>query len=112
MPQMVKIELNPDFKSDDAKIQAAYNDLKKSKPPTLEVSYLTAKENVALSGGMYRIAADRPKGVKANPRALEDMDSEELKLILVSMGIKTQKQMRRDDVIRLVSKKMDEIEIV
>ncbi len=51
------------------------------------------------------------KTIAPGPRALEDVSSEELKVMLVTLGIKTQKQMKRDDIIGLIRRKLAEIEV-
>mgnify|MGYP003558917169 CR=1 FL=1 len=79
----------------------------------LNVASFTARENVKNSKGMLTFYAPEPVAAAAPaPRRLEDMDMDELKLSMLSLGIKTQKKMKRDDVIRLIRDRMSEVEIV
>lgn len=103
MPLMVTIVPNPDYPD---KQSAAY----KAAVP-VKVTYIQAMENIHRSNGMYVIEPEAPKTMAPGPRALEDMGSEELKVMLVSLGIKTQKQMKRDDIIGLIRRKLAEIEV-
>lgn len=116
MPTMVTLEPNPLFlagKDKDGYVQAnkaAYAEAVKRGP--FEVEYSTALDNIALSRGMYRLAVADPAKDETPVRKLEEYTNDELKLALVSMGIKTEKQMKRNDIIDLIYKKMGEIEIV
>ncbi len=110
MPKMVKLAANPAFKpatdADKAALAAA-----KAKGP-VEYDYVTAMENVANGNGLYAIAPDVAETQSMAPRRLEDMSLEELKVMMLSLGIKTEKQMRRADVERLIRSRMAEIDIV
>lgn len=106
MPKMVTMVPNPDYKPSTAAEKAAFD---KAQP--FVVSFIQAMENIQLSKGMYMIQPEAAKTVAPGPRALEDMSSEELKVMLVSLGIKTQKQMKRDDIIGLIRRKLAEIEV-
>lgn len=110
MPKMVKLAANPAFKpatdADKAALAAA-----KAKGP-VEYDYVTAMENVANGNGLYVIVHDVAETQSMAPRRLEDMSLEELKVMMLSLGIKTEKQMRRADVERLIRSRMAEIDIV
>lgn len=110
MPKMVKLAANPAFKpatdADKAALAAA-----KAKGP-VEYDYVTAMENVANGNSLYVIVPDVAETQSMAPRRLEDMSLEELKVMMLSLGIKTEKQMRRADVERLIRSRMAEIDIV
>lgn len=110
MPKMVKLAANPAFQpatdADKAALAAA-----KAKGP-VEYDYVTAMENVANGNGLYVIVPDVAETQSMAPRRLEDMSLEELKVMMLSLGIKTEKQMRRADVERLIRSRMAEIDIV
>jgi hypothetical protein len=110
MPIMVKLAANPAFKSTDPVATEAWK-VAKAKG-TIEVDYVTAMENIQLSGGIYSIIPEATTAPAPGPRRLEDMTLEELKVIMLSLGIKTEKQMKRSDIERLVRSKMAEIDIV
>lgn len=110
MPTMVTLAANPAYKPTE-ETKSVFADIKKKGP--FSVDYVTAMENMTNSGGMYAIvASETDQPVKAEPRRIEDMTSDELKVVMLSLGIKTEKQMKRADVVRLVQSKMAEIDIV
>lgn len=110
MPQMVKLAANPAFK-ETAETKDAYAHAKKQ--GQMLVDYVTAIENVQNSNGMYAIVPEGPVApTPMAPRSLDDMDLTELKVMMLSLGIKTDKQMKKGDVIRLIKAKMEEIDIV
>lgn len=113
MPRMLKIGPNDNFKlSKDASPdeKAAWAKIKAERPKL--VSYVSAMEAIRNSGNMYRtIIDDYPEPTEPGPRRLEDYTLDELKVMLISLGIKTEKQMKRDDVIGLIRRKLDEVEI-
>lgn len=108
MPKMVKLAANPAFKPSESQ-KAAYDAAKKAGP--VDMDYVTAMENIQLSEGMYAILPEEPGTPATAPRRLEDMDLTELKVLMLQLGIKTEKQMKKSDVISLVRRKMDEISI-
>lgn len=109
MPAMVKLAPNPAFKATE-ETKADY-DAAKAKG-VMVVEYVTAMENIANSGGMYAIVAENAEAPASSvPRLLEDMTLDELKIMMLSLGIKTEKKMARKDVEALVRSRMAEIEI-
>ncbi|MFV1593278.1 hypothetical protein VWZ88_12520 [Phaeobacter sp. JH20_36] len=115
MPKMVKIGSNPDWR---AKGEAATHSEQRENfkaikaAGALEVSYQTALENIRQSGGMYRILPDQePQKVKVETD-LSDLSMQELKVMMLNLGVKTQKQMKRSEVIELIERKLDEVEIL
>jgi len=91
--------------------KAAFEAAKKKGP--LVMDYVTAMENIQNSGGMYAIVPEGPVAPAAMaPRSLDDMDLTELKVMMLSLGVKTEKQMKKTDVVRLIKAKMAEIDIV
>lgn len=115
MPKMVKIAANPDWRAagspeEKAAASAAMTAIKKAGP--VEVSYLTAIENIRTSGGMYRILPDvAPVKVKVDTD-LNELSMQELKVMMLNLGVKTEKQMARRDVIALIERKLDDVQIV
>lgn len=110
MPQMVKLAANKAFKT-TRETEADYALAKKQ--GEVLVDYVTAMENIQNSGGMYAIVPEGPVAPSPMaPRSLDDMDLTELKVMMLSLGIKTEKQMKKADVVRLIKAKMEEIDIV
>ncbi len=110
MPQMVKLAANPAFKATE-ETKAAYAHAKQQ--GQMLVDYVTAMENIQNSGGMYAIVPEGPVAqTPMAPRSLDDMDLSELKVMMLNLGVKTDKQMKKTDVIRLIKAKMDDIDIV
>lgn len=110
MPKMVKLAPNPDYRptTDDDKEMFA----QVKKRGSMEVSFVTAQENLRNSKGMLAMVVEEAReAAQPGPRRLEDMDGDELKIVMASLGIKTDKRMKRDDVIRLCRARMDEIVI-
>lgn len=105
MPKMVTIDASPLF---DKKSDRDYVLIKKAGPKT--VSYQTAIENIRLSGGRFAIVPEDKKPTRINTE-LSDMSPNDLKVMMLSLGIKTEKKMKRSDVISLIKKKMDEVDI-
>ena len=110
MPQMVKLAANkaynPTNETKDAFALA-------KKQGEVLVDYVTAMENIQNSGGMYAIVPEGPVApAPMAPRSLDDMDLTELKVMMLSLGVKTEKQMKKTDVVRLIKAKMAEIDIV
>lgn len=90
MPKMVKIGVNPDFKPQTAEQKAALEDAKNKGP--MEVTYVTAMENVARSAGMYQLLVEKQEPAFAAPALLDDMTSDQLKEVAVRQGITIRKQ--------------------
>lgn len=115
MPKMVHITHNPDFRVDksapDADAQTkALAEVKKAAP--VRVDYVTALENIRISKGMYRILPEaQPVKVQVDSN-LAEMSLQELKVMMLNLGVKTTKQMSRSQVITLIEKKLDEVELV
>ncbi len=107
MPKMVEIHANPSF--DNVRDQA-YLEIKSK--GVLKVSYQTALENIRLSGGRFAILPEKKDKAARINVDLEDMDLDDLKVMMLSLGVKTQKKMKRTDVITLIRTKMAEVEIV
>lgn len=111
MPKMVKIGPNPDWRAAGQPAGAAevMKAIKDAGP--IEVPYLTALENIKTSGGMYRVLPEsEPVKVKVDTD-LNDLSSQELKVMMLNLGVKTSKQMKRSEVIAVIEKKLDEVEI-
>lgn len=79
----------------------------------VRVSYQTAIQNIKLSGGMYEIKTDLPTSeVKADIEVgLNDRSLQDLKVMMLSLGIETKKQMKKADVVGLIQAKLDETDI-
>lgn len=110
MPKLVKIEVNPEFKAQTAQEKAALEAAKKS--GQIEVSFATAMENIRQSGGLYRVVPTIQPEAAAKPRRLDEMPNDELKLMMLNLGIKTEKQMKRADIISLIQTRLDAVEVL
>lgn len=108
MPKQVSIRPTKGFKSDDKDLMALHKTLK-----PMTTTYQTALENVRNSKGAYEIAPETP-AASAAPKApaLEDMPLDDLKVLMLQVGVKTEKQMTREQVIGLIRKKLSDVEIV
>lgn len=111
MPDMVTIEPNPDYKPDAKKPgDKTQHELAMELGPK-EVSYATAVEAVQNSKGLYRIKDEA--GVVVTPSVWHaGKTNQELLVMLLGLGIKTEKQMKRSEIIGLIEKKAAEIEVV
>lgn len=109
MPKTVTLVKNPNF---DAKGKSAADiaTYKAIKPIT--TSYQTALENMKNSGGMFMIKVEKADKAPSAVPTLEDMAIDDLKLMMVQLGVKTDKQLKRSEVITVIRKKMGEIDIV
>jgi len=107
MPKMVKMVLNRSYKPETAAEKKAVENFQ-----PFTCAYVQAIENIHNSKGMLTIASEEPGTQAPGPRRLEDMTPEELKVMLVSLGIRTQKQMKRSDVEALIRRKLDEVDVV
>lgn len=111
MPKIVRLAPNLDYKPSTPEEKATFAAVKAR--GKFDVSWVTAMENIKNSGGMLAVDYVEPVAVpEPGPRRLEDMDGDELKVMMLSLGLKTdKKKLKRDDVIRLIRTRMDEIEI-
>lgn len=109
MPDMVLLAANPDFKPTTSEEKAAWLEAKKKPPMKLDVT--TAEENARLSRGLYRVIYETAPA-EAGFIPLEERSAKELVEMMLAQGIKTEKQMRKTDMIRLIRQRMDGIEIV
>lgn len=106
MPKTVTIRPAKGFKSDDPAAKALHKSLK----PKV-VSYQTALENCRLSGGMYEIAPEKTAPAASQLPTLEDMSLDDLKVLMLQTGIKTEKQMTRSQVITAIRGKLEKVEL-
>lgn len=115
MPKMVTIGPSDTFKAkgsqeEKAAANASFKAIKKA--GKVRVSYQTALQNVRNSGGMYEIYPDKePRKVQVETD-LNDMEPGELKVMMMNLGVKTEKQMKKSDVISLIKRKLGEVEII
>jgi hypothetical protein len=111
MPKMVTIEVNPGFKA-DGKV-SAQEFAQAQKTGSKLVSYQSGLEAIRHSGGMYRIAAEKKAPVEeAAPRSIEDMERDDLLALAIGLGMKTDKPMKKSDIVTYVKTRMDKIEIL
>lgn len=109
MPQMVTITVNKNFKPQGEAEKAQFETAKQLGDK--EVAYATAVEAVQNSKGMYKIVEET--SVVETPSVWHaGKTNQELVITLVGLGIKTEKQMKRSDIIGLIEKKAAEIEVV
>lgn len=110
MPDMVQIAFDPAFKPDTKEDKEAVEAAKKAGPKT--VSRVTAVEAIRNSRGLYRIVAAEPEATAITEVRLEDRSSDELKVMMLSLGITPRKQMKRTEIITLIQSRLDAVEIV
>lgn len=106
MPKTVTIVKNPNYEIKHGD-KAIYDAIK----PKV-VSYQTALENIRLSKGMYMISTAKPEPAASTAPRLEDMDLADLKVLMLQTGIKTEKQLTRSQVITLIRKKLEAVDLV
>jgi hypothetical protein len=109
MAKIVRIGPNPNFRP--SKDQAADWALIKGQAPK-QMTYVSAMENVKLSGGMYAILPDPQTGPSIGMaiRMPEEMTRDELTLTALQLGIDmTRKQMKKAELIKAVRLKMDAV---
>lgn len=115
MPKMMELVPNPDFKPETSAEKEAFERVKKAgknKNGVVVVPYITALQGIQNAGGMYVMRpAEEPATTTAPEMSLDDMPSEQLKLMMLQLGVKTQKQMSRSQVIDVIRKKLSEIEL-
>ncbi len=110
MPTMVKIAPNPAFKADSEEQKKAFAAAKAK--GVIECDYVTAMENIRLGGSLYTLVTEETVASTSAPRRLEDMDSEELKTMMLTAGVTPQKQMKRAEIIKAIRLKLDAVTIV
>lgn len=107
MPKMVTVVPDPTFSPSNAEEKKRYEGLK---PQT--VAWVQAIENVRAFKGMLMIAEEAPSQGEASIRRLEDMSAEELKIMMLTLGIRpTKKKMDRSEIITSIRTKMDALEV-
>ncbi len=109
MPLMVEIETNPAFKPTDAAAKEAWEAARKA--GRVSVAYMTAMENVRNSGGLYRLAAKAAEKSPVSERDLEDMSVAELKAMATSLGIRSDKPLKKAELVALVREKSVGLEV-
>lgn len=109
MPKMVTIRPAKGYQPKAAE-KSAWEAVQAKGP--LRVSWLTAKEAVTLSKGMYEIELEDASPA-ASPVSLQQMTSAELLQLYAQLGGKTgEKQMKRSELITFITTKLDAIEVV
>jgi hypothetical protein len=110
MPKMLSIGPNPDYKPATPEQKDQWAAIRGQ--PLRRLPYITAMENVRLSGNMYVPFPDGEAVMAPEPRRLEDMEIDQLKVMLLSLGIKTEKRMTKAQVVGLIRNRMSDIDIV
>ena len=100
---------NPDYKPETSEDKKVFEEIKKH-GPVKDVPYVTAMENIRQSKGMYAFQGEVKTDAPA-PIDLERMSTDDLKLLMAQFGVKTEKQMKRTEVIKSIRLKMAEITI-
>lgn len=103
---------NPNFEPSTKEQKEVFEGVKK-RGPLERVAYVVAIDNIRLSGGMYMI---KPEGapeasVPTQGMSLEDMSNDDLKIMMLKVGVVPQKQMKRPEVIKAIRLKLAEVEI-
>lgn len=106
MPKMITVGPSTSYKPETAVDKAVFEEIKKK--GSVLVPYQTALENVRNSKGMYAI--EREAQVKA-ASVLESKATDELKLMMAALGVPPRKIMKRTDMIKVIQKKLDEIQV-
>lgn len=109
MPLEATLGVNPSYKPVEKAQIAAYEIAKKK--GNFKTDYANAMECLRNSDGLYRIVPEDAAPVAAGPRLLEDMTSEELKIMMLQSGVTPQKQMKRAEVIKAIRIAMDAVTI-
>ena len=113
MPTEMKLKVNPAFKPESKEDKDQFEVAKKVGDKV--VTYQTAVEAVRLSKGMYKMEAIPESPVADIPKTdwHEGKSNTELLAMLVSMGIRTEKQMKRSEIVSLIEKKLgDTVEVI
>ncbi len=110
MPNMVTLEANPDFKTENPEEKAAFAKIKKRKP--FQASFVSAMQSVKLSKGMYRIKAEEKQPTVSAATLLEDMTTEQLKETAVGMGMTIAKQrMSKADLLKSIRSRLSNVKV-
>ncbi len=122
--KMVRVGPNPNYKLPALKANPsqedkdAWNALKASwaavkESRIMSLPYVTAMENLRLSGGMYAILPDAaPVATASAIRLPEEMTADELKLTALQLGVDLRKPMKKADLITAVRKAMDAVQLM
>lgn len=79
----------------------------------VEVPYGTALEAVRNSNGLYRMVEEAEEAAVASPAlSVDAMDDLSLKLTAASLGLTLKKKMKRADLVDLVKRRLDAVELV
>lgn len=106
----VTLIVNPDFKPETDAQKEALAAAKKA-GPIERVPMITAVENIRQSGGMYAFKTEAQTAPSVATMDLDSMPNEELKLMMLRVGVTPQKQMKRPEVIKAIRLKLAEIDI-
>lgn len=114
--QLVRLEVNPEYKPATPEEKATFDAIKKDRGGLAirrgPIPYVTALENIKYGRGMFRIAEGEPKTGGTVATSLEDMPTEQLKIMMLTSGVTpTKKQMSRDEVIQTIRTKLAALEI-
>lgn len=108
MPHEVTITVNKDFKPSGPAEKAQFEEAKTIGDK--KVSYQTAIEAVRNSRGLYEIKDEG--GVIVTPSVWHaGKSNQELLAMLLGLGVKTEKQMKKSEIIGLIEKKLGEVEV-
>lgn len=105
----VTLIVDPNFKAESDEQKAALA-AAKARGPLERVSMVTARENIRLSGGLYKIKPEATAEV-APVLDLDAMSNDELKMMMLRIGVNPQKQMKRAEVIKAIRLKMEAVTI-
>lgn len=109
--KMVRVGPAPGFKPAPAQAET-WAKIKGEQPKTL--AYVTAMENVKLSGGMYAILPDEgAQTVAVGVRMPEDMTRDELVLTALQLGVDmSKKQMKKAELAKAVRLAMEKVALL
>lgn len=111
--KIVRVGPNPGYKlpkDASSEVKAAWAAIQKAIP--LSLPYVSAMENVRNSGGMYAILPDVVVPSASAVRMPEEMQSDELKLTALQLGIDLRKPMKKADLVAAVRKAMDAVQFL
>lgn len=108
MPKMVMLVPKKGYKPTPSE-REGYEAAMKRGP--VRMAFQKAIENVRNAEGMYEIAPETPPSAPAT-RTLEDMGRQELLVMALSLGMKTDKQMKVSEIRSYVEQKLAEVELV
>ena len=107
MPKQVKVIKNPQYQPKSKADEKVFESLEEMTLP-----YVQARENVRAMSGKLVFAEEQPEA-EAAVRRLEDMGADELKIHMLTLGIKpTKTRMDRSEMVTIIRKRLDEIEVV